>query len=412
VRARIAYAIVLLAGCRQILGIDEARLFDAGLDDANMLPDASPCVSLNNECVSADVLRSCTAIGLFPVDTACAWGCVMAGNPHCGEVVPSGGGVKPEDLASNAMLLDATAGVELIIDTDTGRIGTAALPSLVRNGGMGVNNGIDFQVRGNIGVFRVASLVQSAPTTITGSRGLAIVANGDITVTSNVDVRGSCTTKEAGPGGFSGGSSQADGSGTGAGKGALSGGGGGGGYGGRGGGVNGTMPDNRYGDALITVLVGGSGGGGGALAGGGVGGGGGGAIQISATGSFTLASTGSIRAAGGIGFGSTVNENGQGGGGGGGAGGAILLESPMFAANGSLDVIGGDGGQSNAGAGGSGATQMLVGGEGSIQDAPREGGGGGGGASGRIRINAPTASCSAAMQPAPACTTGTLRSVP
>jgi hypothetical protein len=175
---------------------------------------------------------------------------------------------------------------------------------------------------------------------------------------------------------------------------------------------------NSCGTSALAQLVGGGGGGAGGDGSchpsecGWAGGGGGGAIQISATGSLTLTNVAAIRAAGGAGFGLTTGESGRGGGGGGGAGGGILLEAATVNIAGVVDVTGGNGGLSNAGAGGLGATQLLTGGPGAIQNAQDEGGAGGGGASGRIRINAPAASCGATVQPAQACTTGSLRAVP
>ena len=181
--------------------------------------------------------------------------------------------------------------------------------------------------------------------------------------------------------------------------------------------ANGGAGGGTCGVQQLSPLAGGGGGGAGADGSchpgecGWPGGGGGGAIQISATLGITITGSGAIRATGGAGFGFTTGEEGQGGGGGGGAGGAILLESPTVTVSGSLDVVGGAGGVSRAGNGGVGGVSGLMGMAGASQNANHEGGAGGGGAAGRIRIHATSAACGSA-QPAMACTTGPLRTVP
>lgn len=97
-----------------------------------------------------------------------------------------------------------------------------------------------------------------------------------------------------------------------------------------------------YGSALLQPLIGGSGGGGGRggtnYAGSG-GGGGGGALLIAASGTVTIASTGSIDATGGDAGGS--DGTGGGGRGGGGSGGAIRVVATTINGNGVLYANGG-----------------------------------------------------------------------
>jgi hypothetical protein len=419
--------ILLLCGCRQILGFETvASHADAGDDapalaDANV-PDAAPCTAIESECVAPTVLRTCSTVGEVPVDTACAWGCSVAGanDAHCAVLQPAGGAVQPADLMPGAAALadvTITTDTTTVIDTVTGTI-TGVRPS-----GLGVMNGIDFEVRNNVGIFRMSSLVVDGggaiPLQIHGTNALALVAIGDITIRAPLDATVDCSsaTAVAVVGGFKGGTNGSDGSGLGGGKrgqgpGDKTGGGGGGGFvdtGGAGGagaqgpGGNGGTP---YGDAAITTLIGGSGGGG--VNGGGAnvaGGSGGGAIQIASNGTIRFDS-GGINAGG---CGGRGPNGGGGGAGGGGAGGAILLEAPIvsaaastfFAANGgggggdnkaepgeagkpssatAHGVIGATGG--NGGNGGANAT--LAGGPGTPG---MTAGGGGGGACGRIRID-------------------------
>ena len=96
-----------------------------------------------------------------------------------------------------------------------------------------------------------------------------------------------------------------------------------------------------YGTALLQPLVGGSGGGGG-LGGAnyaGSGGGGGGALLIAASGTLSLASTGAIRANGGVP--GAVSGTSSGSIGGGGSGGAIRLVATAIAGSGVLRALGG-----------------------------------------------------------------------
>ncbi len=353
--------LVLAAGCRQVLGLESPThgASDAGIDA--YIPDAGPCSAASAQCIS-DVLRTCSNPGAMPVDTTCSWGCVSGGNgAHCGELVPAGGGVLPGDLTPDTTLVDTTlSGVSLIINADTGAIGTLAQPTVIRPSGTGVMNGIDYAVRNGVAIFRFGSLTISGGVGPYGSHALALVADGAISVTGVLDMRAPCINQGSlggSPGGNPGMAATGQGGGGGGSSGIGGSGGGYGGVGGRGGlnGVNSTGP--AFGDAQITKLAGGGGGGGGS---GGAGGAGGGAVQLVSNTSISI--PGGINA-GGCG-GKTSSGTGNGGGGG-GAGGTILLEAPAITINGKLAVNGGGGG----GVGGSG-----VGADGTLDRNPAAGG--------------------------------------
>ncbi|HEY2511727.1 MAG TPA: hypothetical protein VGI39_12755 [Polyangiaceae bacterium] len=153
-------------------------------------------------------------------------------------------------------------------------------------------------------------------------------------------------------------------------------------------------PGTVNGSANLIPLLGGSAGGGAGNSGGGNGGG---ALQITATNTIVITSSGSILAAG---LGGTSN-NGNVYSGAGGSGGAILLESPSVSVAGSLSANGGSGGDANnSGQDGTLGTSQATGGGGGGQGAAGtvvKGGAGtgdgaaGGGGAGYIRINANTA---------------------
>ncbi|MBA3392379.1 MAG: hypothetical protein H0T89_07030, partial [Deltaproteobacteria bacterium] len=339
----------LLSLCTVGAAIVAACKFSAGVEDrvVDALPDASACATASTECLDGDTLRTCVAAGDAATDRICAWGCRTTPFARCAEIVPAGGGVMPTDVAPSTELGVLVFEPGTTIDGDNGRIGTAAEADKYRaSGPVGVMNGIDYQVRGNIAVFRFTKLRIAGALTLIGSRSIALVADGEILVEGVVDARGSCVGSNAGPGGFAGGFKQGGkGSGSGGGSGAIGAneGGGGGGYGGTGGsGGNGVFAagGGPYGDATITLLFGGAGGGGGS--GGtnsGSGGGGGGAVQ--------LVSNARILISGGInagGCGGQTGVNGNDGGGGGGAGGTILVEGKVVEISGTLAVNGGGGG--------------------------------------------------------------------
>lgn len=221
--------------------------------------------------------------------------------------------------------------------------------------------------------FNTVSIPVGATIVVTGTRPLALMSLGTMTVAGLID--GNADNGRAsfsggngalgGPGGSRGGSAVPD-----AGQG--SGGGGpsnnnagaaGGGFGG--GGASGANTEGDvgapggpvYGD-LFVQLQGGSGGGGASNT---EGGGGGGAIQLSAVGNLTIAGTAIIRVNGGWG-----DVGGFGGAGGGSGGGVILYSGATLALAGGSTVSarGGDGGQGGCcghGGGGGGGRVLLIG---------------------------------------------------
>jgi hypothetical protein len=193
---------------------------------------------------------------------------------------------------------------------------------------------------------------------ITGSRPLVFAVQGDASLAGTLDARGlgavdgagghtSCSTSGTGGAGVNGGSSTF--------------GGGSGGGGGGGGGMATVGAAGGIGSA------GGAGGGGGAIGGnatatplrggcrggrggngnnsGGAGGGAGGAIQLTVSGTLTVASTAVISVSGGGGRAGVTDEDA---GGGGGSAGMVLLEASQLAVNGGFMTANGGGGASGA----------------------------------------------------------------
>jgi hypothetical protein len=382
-RSELRRRIVMLsiAGC-SFTPSSAARAPDATV----VIPDGGPCEQASTECVSADVMRTCSGSGAMPGDTACDWGCVATGAAHCGVLVPAGGAVTSEDFGGTRDLTIMTS-----IDTGDGmgklpKIDGAAWP--------------DFRRVNGIAIYRFHSVHVVGAIAVGGELGVAIVADDVVTIDS-------MDTPMCGPadvvGGFAGGAPHMDALGSGAGIGGISdglggGGGGNGGVGGIGGG--GAAGGSAFGasDLAVAQLVGGGAGGGGG--GGGGGGRGGAAIQIVSNKSITIA--GAINAGGCGGIGSMDHS-----GGGGGAGGTILLEAPQITIGGTLAVNGGGGG------GGMGIVATRDGSRGTPDRSPAVGGigngvgglgaagatldgspgtmvtfsGGGGGAVGRIRLD-------------------------
>ena len=395
----------MLAGCRQILGFDEPTLGSTSDGAVTDVPGDTPtCTDMSTTC-SGDALVVCTAPGTSAIVTPCVWGCLDSGasiTPHCAQLVPSGGGVPPQDLLPNSLLMD-TGLSSPTIDVDTG-----AISGNIRAAGSGVQNGIGYAISpSGVAVFVFASLSMSGTIKVSGAHPLALVANGAISVSGEIDGSGTCSANVAGPGGFTGGTAGMAGGGSSAGTGGGDNtkGGGGGGYGGGGGaGGGGDLGGGVNGDAMISTLLGGSGGGGGgANSSGGLGGGGGGAIQLTSNLYVHIEGGINVGGCGGKGPGSA-----GGGGGGGGAGGAILIEAPTIEVTGILAANGGGGGagDSNGGAGTDGADTRVpaqggvaligtgvggVGAAGATTTGSPGGngnhGGGGGGGMGRIRLN-------------------------
>ena len=396
--------LLLAAGCQQVFGLESpthGSIADAPSIDA-YIPDAGACTAVSAECVG-DVLRVCSGANVQPVDTTCSWGCLTANGAHCGQIVPAGNGVVTADLQPDAMLMDISlSGNTLIINGDTGAIGTLVNPNSIRGQGSGIKSGIGYAVNNNIAVFRFASLTISGTLNPYGSHAVALVADGTISVAGTLDMEATCINGAGLLGAGQGGGSGAAAIGSGAGAGGASGtGGSGGGHGGTGGqgGLNTPASDGPiFGDAQITTLTGGGGGGGG---GGGVGGNGGGGVQLVSNTSISIG--GGINAGGCGGKSSTSTANG---GGGGGAGGTILLEAPTISIPGKLAVNGGAGGASGSNMSGpngslgrtpaQGVIGIANGGDGAAGAVANGGngangntrGGGGGGAIGRIRLDA------------------------
>ncbi len=384
--------------------IDAPPEIDAYVPDApSMCPSVTPptCVPGSN------ILRECKTIGQPAIDISCAWGCITGSPHHCGKLVPSGGAVTTADLQPNPSLQDKTITVvqsTVSFNTDTGQI------TNVRNTGQGISNGIDFQIKNGVGIFRFNKLTintfDGSTLRVNGSNALAIVSTTTIDLDRIViDLRGPCTGTTAGPGGHAGGVANTAGTtGTAGGGGGPSytgndsGGGGGGGYGGTGGnggkrtGDTAAAGGTTVANMTMATLVGGNGGGGGGGGGaGGVGGGGGGAIQLAANGATKV--TGVFAVFAGINAGGCGGRGGTSGdaGGGGGSGGGILIEAPSITLSyGGLAVNGGGGGGGDnlVGTGNSGqfSTNRAGGGNG----ANGGGNGGAGGASGTNNHNGVT----------------------
>lgn len=385
-------------------------------------PDSGLCVSASTECVNgADALRTCASAGAMSTDVNCTWGCTASGPvARCLTIVPSGSGgnamngVRPEDVASGSDLAATTFAAGTILDGDSGKVGTVGNSSSVRPGGTGVQNGIDYELRGPIAMFRLSSLVITGDIALVGSHPIALVVDGQVEIDGVIDARGTCIGSLPGPGGFAGGAATMTASGSGGGhSGGGGGGGGGGGYGGSGGGggyMNGShsIGGAQWGTADLALLHGGGGGGGAGAGNGGAGGGGGGALQIVSNTTIVFGAGGAINAGGCGGHRVITTDPG----GGGGAGGALLLEAPTIvigrlAANGggggAGDADGTDGapGQlgtepapggmaatsGNGGAGGAGGASNSVNGSDGVAGPACAHCGGGGGGVGRIRVN-------------------------
>ena len=367
---------------------DGAMTGDAPTPDAPLL-DLGSCTVAGTRCADDSTLVTCTGGGATPVAETCPWSCLDAQGAEaaqCGIIHPAGGVVTGADLS--------TAGVSAVMltgsfstDATQGPAGTVlSQRSIAGSPGVTVLRAASFDITGGL--------------QITGSRGLALVADGPITIEANavIDIGGKGATPGPGASTIQGTGGNGTGNDGGGGGGAR---GGNGGVGGSGGGTPGAA-GTEFGDAgfVTTPLIGGGAGGTGSVTGG-AGGGGGGAIQLLSASRIVIMAGGGITAGGGGGQGGVIG--GHPGGGGGGAGGVILLEAPTIQLDGELAVDGGGGGagQGSAGqdgaigataaAGGTGTNNGGPGGAGTTLDGtkgtstPKAGGGGGG--VGRIRIN-------------------------
>jgi hypothetical protein len=321
-----AIALVLASGCR--------LAFDPMDADAPGSP-GDPIAAPEGASCDGDMLVAPTSA------TLCSWGCIDDGVPHCGELAPIGGALASEDLVNIANLADVMFGSAdgVIVNGDDGSI-TSARPAAV-----GVMNGISFELKNGVAIFRAASFRLRA-LRLVGDLPIAFISEGPIVVESAVSARGCVSSRtEPGPGGLAGNTPAVSitdprqgNNGTGLGAGAS-----GGGNGGVGGASGSTAGGKRMGDQL--VLVGGGGGGIPSTGSESAGGGGGGAVQLVSATSIQIDSSGSIDA-GGCGGASTVYFPYTGSGG--GAGGTIILEAPTVTVAGTLAVNGGGGGGNNA----------------------------------------------------------------
>ncbi|MDB4956548.1 MAG: hypothetical protein JWO36_4117 [Myxococcales bacterium] len=377
----------------------DANQIDVRVIDANFICVDAPSTSCSPD---GTTLLTCSVVGMMAVPTTCTWGCLQTGAAHCGKLVPSGSaagsGVLPSDVSGSGVM-DIMMGSSSVI-TINGMDG--GISSGVRTTGTGVRNGIEFQIRGSIAMFRFNSLHITGPIKLTGSHPIALVADQNITIDDQIDARGTCgdnAGQSPGPGGFAGANKNNSAGGSGGGSGATTNqfGGGGGGHAGKGGnGSHGPLGGAAF-DPTFAILIGGGGGGGGG-GNGGAGGGGGGAIQLVSNATIAIGSNGVINAGGCGGLGGNGGNND--GGGGGGAGGAILLEALMVQIYGVLAGNGGGGGEQsapseNGSAGRPDSTPAIGinnagnGGAGTTIDGVSAGtdNGGGGGAVGYIRVN-------------------------
>lgn len=398
---------------------------DASLADAQEgVPDAMPDAT-STDCepdsvtCETDTLITCSSTGTIESSEVCALDCFSDGT-RCNDLDPSNGLADQLDDAASAP--DVTLAAGATINTDDGTItGTAvAVPTEIVSATL-----VD------VLVVKVGSLT-AADITVSGSNALAIVSDGDVTITGAVDL--SAHYNHGGPGSLLGradcrggnGISQTD---------AVSGGGGGGfgtagGSGGAAGflvgGGDGGGPD---GTASLVPLRGGCEGG---WAGGGSGpppdsdtstspGTGGGAIQISSrtriavgAGGFVVANGASAKADTGIYPIFCIAGAPCGPGNGAGSGGGILLEAPevTVAASGGLVANGGAGHCGTKGsataptasetpapgtdctnfAGGDGAAGAVAAQNGTGETEGGATGAGGGGGAGRVRVNLPSGS--------------------
>ncbi len=399
-------AMLVAMGCGR-WGFDSSAQPDGEVPahDAPVMPapDAGVCTAASQLCADSVTLRTCAAAGAQAVDTICGWGCIAEPGAHCGVLVPSGGGVLPTDVSSTG--LSGSIDLQGTVNADDGSITGLT----TRAAGTGIIDNIDYELRGNVAVFRFASVRVIGSLGLTGSHAIALVADQGVYISGVIDATVGCGGTRGGAGGYAGGGTNANGTGPGHGTtpgfgGSYDGGGGAGyaGTGGTGGGNSAAAGGPSYGAAPVPALIGGSGGAGARFLMGGGGGGGGGAVQLVSNASITVTASGAIDAGGCGGRGSGE------GGGGGGAGGAILLEAPMIAIDGALAVNGGGGGAGNGTSGsngllgrsptpaGSSGAPGGIGAAGAMLDgASGTGGmsaGGGGGGIGWIRIDSRTGS--------------------
>ncbi len=401
---------------------------------ANFL--ANQCTPNTTSC-SGSTLTVCDGLGQIDSTTSCALGCYTDGT-RCYDVNPSNGLGTYLDMSPSGG--DITLPDGSTIDTSTGEIrdDTNALVSVDSYDVAAPSGGAEIRV------FRVKSITMGN-VAVNGTSALAIVSDGDITLTGQLHAGGKTTATKSynGPGGGgllcsgngSGGSISATG------KEAAGGGGGAfAGYGGNGGstaslgGGAGGLP---VGNATLIPLRGGCAGGGAAPPSSILGGAAGGAVQLVSRTAIRLTGNGELDVSGGGGRSMSTgifDPNGTPGAGfGGGSGGGALLEAPVVqlasgtgvhangGGGGCAFVTGADGALTTAGAAGAVCSGRGNGGFGGAKDNTGSGtsgvsqtsgtvqsGGGGGGGIGRIRINSPTYNPLSGSILSPTPSTGTL----
>jgi len=444
---RIGFALLALVGCYAPSVVPGAPCSEDGFCPAGQMCYSGRCYAsppIDDAPIDGDLDAAVDACGAnvcqggdlvgCGVNTTCTYGCISDGVPHCARIKPSNalpwslvpfpGGTLT--LASGTHVFDTTAG------TLTTNGNAVALPSAVTAQVFGTPVQMMVLALGDL------ELQSGATLTVTGTRPLAILADGNVTVASGAAILlgGRCSGSTydptcGGPAGGKGGQLNTDlATGCGAGQngatnavGTDESGGGGGGFGRAGAPSIGVgAGQGRQGDACgnsnLEPLLGGSGGGAGGMSagnvrGGGRGGGGGGAMQITA--SERLDIQGLIDAGGAGGENGYPNGSPagttSGGGGGGGSGGGLLLEAGNLVVTGSVTANGGAGGGHSTtialGHGENGRTNRTcavsnasvldegtTGGRGDCDATPGPGNGGamddrggGGGGVGRIRFN-------------------------
>lgn len=295
----------------------------------------------------------------------------------------------PADYPALTSSLVLTGGT-MTIDTGDGLTNGPVMTTIVG----GVTNSYRGQVVPNqssnvwLSLFSFGSVAISnaVSCTVVGSLGLALAAQGDMTIASTINLSGGngsdlyqWMSGQGGPGGEAGvatnsfksnppdsnhgngGHSNGLGGGSG-GYGTGYGGGfggtyaaGGGGYGGMGGwGTNSgdfQFGGTNYGDIALTNLYGGSGGGAAYYT---SAGGGGGALELVANGTLTIAPTATLSANGGINGG--VGSRSVGG----GSGGGIILAANRLVVSGTVQANGGNGRSAGGGGGGGGRIALYA----------------------------------------------------
>jgi len=352
---------------------------DCPIERCGCSPGATTC--------SSDQLSVCNSDGKSATLSACALGCATT-NDRCKTFVPSNG--------LNAALVAAVGTSDVIIpdgstlDTNTGMIfDPSHFPISVGSIVVTQTNGIDIRAYYALS-FDLGSV------TITGSKAVAFVATGPVTVSGLVTANARGHTPGAGAtisGACIGPTSSGN---------SVGGGGGNATAGGRG--VDTSNPTPVPGgdaQAGFGVLAGGC------MGGGANGGGGGGAIQIDSLTKITV--NPAVGARRGI-----LNVGGGGGGdgaGGGGSGGLVVLESPQVVIGGAITANGGGGGgglndpgadatpDGSTAFGGSNSQFLSYGGSGATISSPvgdAYQGGAGGGALGRLYVKSADGTFSAA----------------